>query len=103
MSNALGIVIGLAGIAIGILQTRAARRVSAANAAYAHTVLEWLEQFGEWQAEFLRPASPQDRLRHPGGRERPPMPAPPDYIPPQDGWTSAAKWIRKQFHKKKTS
>jgi len=72
-----GIVIGLGGIVIGWLQYKAAKRISAKNAAYSSKVTQWQEEVAKWQVESQRPISPQERLRHPGDRKTPPMPVPP--------------------------
>ncbi len=68
----LGLVFGLVGIVVGLIGIIVAKRVSAAYADYA-------SKLTEWQVEVQRPMSGQEKIRNPGGRKVPPMPAPPEF------------------------
>ena len=67
-----GFVFGLVGIVVGLIAITVAKRVSAAYADYARKLTEW-------QVEVQHPASPQEKIRDPGGGKGPPMPTPPEF------------------------
>ena len=82
----VGVVVGILGIAIGCKQYTAAKMNTAEAADYAHRHTLWL-------ARAQRQASPQERIRHPGGKEVPAAPPSPSYSPS----SKLVAWICNRF------
>jgi hypothetical protein len=104
MPGWISIATGLGGLVVGALfQYMRDRRILARHEAFTHNLVKWQEQanraMAEWRQECQQAMASIGSVRHPGGREIPPLPTLKEFEPPSSRWHPMKHCVFRRFRK----